>query len=87
MGEYPHHGLVILVEEQSPSLDFWEEGLDRAPDGLHLLEGDMLELALARPEAPGLYAVVEDCSPSETAGVAMKVGGLDGLEDGGAVVF
>ncbi len=47
MGEYSRHGLVIFVEEQSPSLDFWEEGLERAPDSLQLLKGDVLEIVRA----------------------------------------
>ncbi len=87
VGEYPDHGMVVFVEEQSPSLDFWEEGLDRAPDSLQLLEGDVLELVWAGPKASGFYAVVEDNTPSETAGVAVSVGGLDGLQDGGAVLL
>ncbi len=67
VGEYPDHGLVVLVEEQEPSLDLWEEKLDRAPDSLQLLEGDVLELVWARPKASGFYAVVEDNTPAETA--------------------
>ena len=39
-----------------------------------------------KPRA-SIYAAVENSPPSETARVAMKVGGLDMLEDGGAVVF
>ncbi len=46
-----------------------------------------MELVGTGPEAPGLYGVIEDCSPSETVGVAVNVGELDGLEDGGAVVL
>ncbi len=73
MGEDPHHGMVVLVEEQSPSLDLWEEGLDRAPDSLQLLEGDVLELVWSGLEASSLYAVAEDSSPTETVGVAVQV--------------
>ncbi len=71
VGEYPDHGLVVLVEEHSPSLDFWEEGLDRAPDSLQLLEGDVMELVWAGAEASGFYSLVEDSTPSETARVAV----------------
>jgi hypothetical protein len=84
--EHPYHGLVVFVEEEPPSLQLREKGVDRAPDGLEPLEDNMLELAGTRPKAQGLYEVLEDCPPSETVGVAMKVGGLDGLKDGGAVV-
>ena len=38
-------------------------------------------------EAPGLYAIVDDCLQAETDGVAVKVGGLDELKDWGAAVF
>ena len=47
----------------------------------------MLELVWAGPKASGFYAIIEDCIPSETNRVAMQVGGLDGLKDGGAVVL
>ncbi len=46
-----------------------------------------MEIVGTRPKSPGLYAVVEDYPPSETARVAVKVGRFDGLEDGGAVVL
>ena len=76
------------MQQQSPSLEFREEGLDCAPDSFQLLEGDVLELDRAGPKASGFYAVVEDCTPSEAIGVELQVGGLYGLEDGGyAVLF
>ena len=64
-----------------------EKGLDRVPDNLRLLEGDVLELVWAGPTASSFYAVNEDCTSSEAVGVAMEVRGLDGLEDGGAAVL
>ena len=39
------------------------------------------------PEASGFYVVVEYNTPPETVGVEVHVGGLDGLEVGGAVVL
>ncbi len=54
---------------------------------MYLLEDDVLELVGAGIKASGFYAVVENCTPSEAAEVAMQVGGLDGLEDGGSVVL
>ncbi len=87
MGEKSHHGLVVFVQQQSSSLELWEEGLECAQDSLQLLESDMMELVWAGPGASGFYVVVEDCTPSEAARVAAHVGGLDGLEEGGSVVF
>ena len=46
-----------------------------------------MELEWAGPKPSGFYTVVEDCLPSITVGVAVRVGGLDGHEDGGAVVL
>ena len=87
MSEKSHHELFVFVQYESPSHELWKKGFDRAPDLLQLLEGDVLELVWARPEASGFYVVAEDRTPSETAGVAVHVGWLDGLEDGGSVVI
>ena len=87
MCEHPHDGLIVLVEEQSSSLQLGQEGLDCAPHGLQLLEGDVLLLVAAALEPPCLDSVVEDCTPAETDGVAVEVGSLDRFEDRGAVVL
>ena len=47
----------------------------------------MLELVWAGPKISGFYALVEDCPPSETVGVAKHARGIDGLEDAGAIVL
>jgi hypothetical protein len=49
------------------------KGLDREPDGLELLEGNVLELVEAGPTSPGLCVVVENCPSSEAVGVAVKL--------------
>ncbi len=58
MGEKSHHGLVVFVQQKSPSLALWEEGLDCAPGNLQILEGDVLELVWAG--LAGLTAVHVD---------------------------
>ncbi len=79
--------MVVLVEEQPSPFELGEEGLDGAADSLELLVGDVLLLVAPAPESSCFYSVVEDCTLAETAGVAVEVGCLDGLEDRCAVVL
>ena len=73
--------------EQPSSFLLWEGGLDRTTHDIQLLEGNVMDFFLSALEFPSLDAVVEHCSPTETGGVAMGVGGLHILEDGRPVVL
>ena len=85
MREHSDHGLVVLVKEESLALELRKDCLHVVTYHLQLFEGDVFLKVRGSLEAPGLYAVVQHYSPSVAARVAMDIGVLDGLLDGGSL--
>ena len=73
-----HHGLVVLVQQNSPTLKLLKKTLHGHPHSLQFLEGDVLIPVLRNLESSGRLAVVEDCPPTEAAAVGVEISRLDG---------
>ncbi len=61
-----YDGLVVFVQKKTTSFQLRQEALNSATDRLKFIEGDVLRQIGGCPNAPGLDAVVEDCSPPVT---------------------
>jgi hypothetical protein len=71
MYQHTYDGLVVFVQKKTTSFELRQEALNCASGCLESFEGDVLRQIGGCPKAPGLDAVVEDCSPPVTASVVM----------------